>query len=417
MTDLGYVPTPRDSWTERIVTGGLLAAERVPADVVLTREMFDDPHLREVVEACLALTAADKPCDPVTVRAELLRSGQRGPSVDGVWLFDVMRAGCQVSQISHYTKALRELAVRRDLIAAATRALQDASNPTTDPYDAAAMLYTEALTISEQGDPAPAPHTVDAADFVEGDVSYDWLMPGLLERGDRFLITGGEGSGKSVLSRQIAVTTAAGVHPFTGERIEPKKVLLVDLENGTRHLRRALRALWDHASVIGRPIERGMLTVESRPSGVDLTTTEDRLWLRRLCEHVHPDLLVIGPLYRMHAADMNAEEPARLLTRTIDEIRAMVGCAVVLETHAPHGQSGMVRNLRPVGSSLFRRWPEFGYGLRQSDDDGHVMSLVAWRGARDERDFPDRLSRGGPQEWPWAPHRSYTMPAGWGESA
>jgi replicative DNA helicase len=258
---------------------------------------------------------------------------------------------------------------------------------------------------------------VDGEDFVAGDVSYDWLLPGLLERGDRFLITGGEGSGKSVLSRQIGVATAAGVHPFTGDRVEPRRVLLVDLENGTRHLRRALRALWDHTILIGRPISRGMLTVESRPSGVDLTQPEDRAWLRRLCEHVHPELLVIGPLYRMHAADMNAEEPARLLTRTIDEIRAAVGCAVVLETHAPHGQSGMVRNLRPVGSSLFRRWPEFGYGLRQSDDDGHVMSLVAWRGARDERDFPDRLARGGPQEWPWAPHRSYTMPAGWGEPA
>lgn len=414
MTDLlSHVPIPRDTWTERTVAGGLLAAASVPDDVRLSREMFDDPNLREVVAACLALHAAGKPCDPVAVRTELMRAGIRGQAIDGAWLVSVMHDGCLVAQLSHYAGTLRELAVRRDVITTCTRALQAASNPESDPFDVAAMLHVDALSIADSGDPAAPPPVVDAADFVDGDLSYDWLMPGLLERGDRFLITGGEGSGKSVLSRQIALTAAAGVHPFTGDRINPCRVLLVDLENGTRHLRRALRALWDHATAIGRPVERGMLTVESRPSGIDLTGMEDRLWLRRLAEHVCPDLLVIGPLYRMHATDMNAEEPARLLTRTIDEIRAAVGCAVVLETHAPHGQSGMVRNLRPVGSSLFRRWPEFGYGLRQADEEGHVMSLVAWRGARDERDFPERLARGGPQEWPWAPHRSFTVPAGW----
>jgi hypothetical protein len=408
---------PRDPWTERTVAGGLLAAESIPADVRVTREMFFDPHLREVVAACIELQAHAKPCDPVAARTELMRAGLRGQVIDAVWLFELMQAGCPVSQIGHYTKTLLELAVRRDLIAAATRALQAAGNPSSDPYDVAAILHVDAASIADSANPLPPPAVVDGADFVDGDISFDWLMRGLLERGDRFLITGGEGSGKSVLSRQIAMTTAAGVHPFTGERMEPRKVLLVDLENGTRHLRRALRALWDHASAIGRPVQRGMLTVESRPSGIDLTGIEDRAWLRRLCEHVHPDLLVIGPLYRMHAADMNAEEPARLLTRTIDEIRASVGCAVVLETHAPHGQSGMVRNLRPVGSSLFRRWPEFGYGLRQQDEDGHVMNLVAWRGARDERDFPTQLARGGPQEWPWSPHRAYRMPAGWAEES
>lgn len=404
---------PRDPWTERTVAGGLLAAERIPEDVRLSRELFYDPHLREVVAACQHLHAHGKPCDPVAVRVELMRAGQRGNVIDGAWLFDLMKAGCHESQMSHYLRTLAELAVRRDVIAAATRALQAAANPASDPYDIAAMLHVDSGLIADQGDPAKPPATVDASDFIEGDVAYDWLMPGLLERGDRFLITGGEGSGKSVLSRQIGVCAAAGVHPFTGARMEPRKVLLVDLENGTRHLRRALKALWQHAVEIGCPIERGMLTVESRPSGIDLTGLEDRMWLRRLCEHVRPDLLVIGPLYRMHATDMNAEEPARLLTRTVDEIRASIGCAVVVETHAPHGQQGQVRNLRPVGSSLFRRWPEFGYGLRQKDEDGQVMSLVAWRGARDERDFPTELARGGPQEWPWSPVRSYSLPAGW----
>lgn len=414
MTD--DVNLPRDAWTERTVAGALLAAETVPQDAGLTREMFFDPHLREVAAACLELAAKGKPCDPVTVRAELLRAGLRSQVIDGVWLFDVMRDGCLIAQVSHHAKTLRELAVRREVIALATRALQAANNPMSDPFAAAAYLHVEAGVIADAGDPVRAPHVEDATDFLAGDDAYDWQIPGLIERGDRLLITGGEGSGKSVLSRQMAVCAAAGVHPFTSEHVDPLRVLLVDLENGTRHLRRALRGLWQHATDMGRPVGRGFLTVESRPSGIDLTGPEDRLWLSRLCEHVHPDLLVIGPLYRMHAADMNAEEPARQLTRVIDGIRASVGCSVVLETHAPHGQNGMVRNLRPVGSSLFRRWPEFGYGLRPKDSDDAVMSLVAWRGPRDERSFPPALARGGPQEWPWAAYHGLRLANDWSAS-
>ena len=171
--------------------------------------------------------------------------------------------------------------------------------------------------------------------------------------------------------------------------------------------------MWDQAIAVGRPVYRGMLTVESRPSGIDLTRAEDANWLRRLCEASQPDVLVIGPLYRMHAKNMNDEEPARALTAVIDSIRAAHNCAVVMETHAPHAGNGIVRSLRPVGSSLFMRWPEFGYGLREKDDTDGVMRLVEWRGPRDEREFPRFLARGGPGEWPWRAWTDYTLPAGW----
>jgi len=402
---------PNDTWTEQALLGGVLAAGTIPADLALSAAWFYNPHHQHVAQACLTLVAKGQPCDAVAVRMEVMRAGVRTQASDGAWLHSLLQQGCLVAQMSHHAKALRELAVRRDVIDAATRAWQDALNPGSDPFDIAADLWLTASAIAESGDPVRATSVVDGEEFISGPTDYDWLTPGLLERGDRLLITGGEGSGKSVLTRQLAITAAAGVHPFTGERQEPQRVLLVDLENGTRHLRRALKTMWDHAALIGRPIGHGFLTVESRPSGVDLTGPDDRVWLQRLCDSVRPDLLVIGPLYRMHAADMNAEEPARLLTRVIDGIRAQHGCAVVMETHSPHGLTGHTRSLRPIGSSLFMRWPEFGYGLRPDGDDG-VMKLGSWRGPRDERDFPHSLVRGGPQEWPWAPAR-FKPVAGW----
>jgi len=166
----------------------------------------------------------------------------------------------------------------------------------------------------------------------------------------------------------------------------------------------------DHAARIGRPVQQ--MHVESRPSGIDLMRPADEQWLRDVCATATPDLLVIGPLYRMHAADMAKEEPARHLTHVLDDLRARHGCAVVVETHAPHAQGPGVRALRPVGSSLFMRWPEFGYGLRPDADDDHLLQLVSWRGARDERAWPTHLRRGGSDEWPFVEAMSYSPTVG-----
>jgi hypothetical protein len=395
--------SPHDAFAERVVIGSCLAAGRVLPDIaeLLSPQDFWTPTLTDTAEVLWDLTARGLPCDPVAVRTELLQRGVRSGAADGVFLVEVMQSALPTA--THHARTLRDLSVRRQVIAEASRAVQQAENPTADPYDIAAQLSAQTLVLADRTTADRPPDIPSAHEFARGPIEFDWLVPDLLERGDRLMVTGGEGSGKSVLTRQTAVCVAAGLHPFTGDRIEPQRVLLVDLENGTRHLRRALRLLLAHAQQVGRPVPEQGLWVESRPSGVDLTTAEDEAWLTRICQEVQPALMVIGPLYRMHATDMAKEEPARHLTRTLDGIRARHGCSLVIETHAGHGAAGHVRDLRPVGSSLFRRWPEFGYGLRPKDGDPDAMQLIAWRGARDERRWPSELRRGTEGEWPWAP--------------
>lgn len=391
---------PVDSYAERAVTGAILAAGQVSDDLARVLRPLDihDPKLRAVVEAAWDLTAQGKPVDPLTVRAELLRRPPPGrDAADGVFLADLLRDGLPAAGM-HHARIVRDMAVRREVITEARRAVQQANNPAVDPYDTAATLHLVAGTLADRSDLAPPTLAEDVYEFIQGNVDYDWLVPSLLERGDRVLLTGSEGGGKSFATRQLAVAAACGVHPFTGARHDPLRVLLVDLENGDRALRRHLRRLVDHAERIRRPIPRGNLRVESVPAGIDLTRVDGEAWLTRLCEDTQPQVLVIGPLYRMHNADMTKEEPARQMTRVVDVIRARHGCAVVMETHAPHaGPNG--RSLRPVGSSLFLRWPEFGLGIRQDDDGGYT--LTRWRGSRDERQWPTKLRRGSEAEWPW----------------
>jgi Mrp family chromosome partitioning ATPase len=59
-------------------------------------------------------------------------------------------------------------------------------------------------------------------------------MPGLIERGDRIMITGYEGWAKSTFLRQLAVALALRLHPFTGEQHRAVRVLFIDCENRDR---------------------------------------------------------------------------------------------------------------------------------------------------------------------------------------
>jgi replicative DNA helicase len=109
------------------------------------------------------------------------------------------------------------------------------------------------------------------------------------------ILTALEGGGKSTLLRQSAVQVASGIHPFTLDEIDPVRVLLVDCENGRRHVRRKLRPLRDEA---GDRYRSGYLRVKVETGGLDLLRDEDRGTLGRMVEHHEPDLLVLGPIYK-----------------------------------------------------------------------------------------------------------------------
>jgi len=232
------------------------------------------------------------------------------------------------------------------------------------------------------------------------DEEYDWLVPGLLERGDRLILTGFEGLGKSMLVRQLAVAIAAGLHPFSrNTRMDPKKVLLIDCENTPRQSRRRFRPLAATSEHLHSKVPDGGLRLIHRPAGLDLTRAEDAAWLTERVTAHRPDALFIGPFYRLHNANINEELPARKVVALLDRLREIASCALVIEAHAGHGEHGKNRSVRPAGSSLLMRWPEFGYGITPADETGRTVELKKWRGPRDEREWPDFLTWG--NWWPW----------------
>lgn len=318
--------------------------------------------------------------------------------VDVVELMGAVSAAPYRHDIDRLVGRVADLAARRRVILASSEAIDAARDLTVDlatPADSLRGLLDDL-------DAPPVNRVTEADEFlVESDDTYDWVVPGLLERGDRMLVTAGEGVGKSHLLRFMALAIAAGVHPFRRTTITPRRVLLVDVENQPRKVRREIRP-WLHLVEGWNP---GMLAIEVRVGGINLDHSADRRWLAGKMAAHRPDLLVIGPLYQLHGAapkgDIGGENHARELARTLDRLRERFGCALLMETHAPHGSMGS-RDLRPFGSSVWLRWPEFGIGLRVDRDRGeHVFRVVHWRGPRDRRDFPTYLEKGRDGGWPW----------------
>jgi replicative DNA helicase len=109
-----------------------------------------------------------------------------------------------------------------------------------------------------------------------------------------------------------------------------------------------------------------------------------------------PDLLYIGPLYKITSGAIQTDDDAAPLLVALDSLRER-GLALLMEAHAAKGDGSGTRDLRPRGSAALMGWPEFGFGLHPLDN-GDV-ELKRWRGDRDQRAWPTFMTRG--HDWPW----------------
>lgn len=229
------------------------------------------------------------------------------------------------------------------------------------------------------------------------DDSYDWLIPNLLEKQERVIVVAAEGVGKTMLARQVAICTACGIHPFTYQRMNPIRTLTVDLENPERIIRRTSRPIISqalHRSGIKKPA----LELFAKPAGLDLLKVSDRMLFEEQIEKSNPELIIMGPLYKsfVDPGGRTSEAIAVEVAKYLDYIRSIYGCALWLEHHAPLGTSMTSRDLRPFGSAVWSRWPEFGISLTPDMVSGvpFVYDMKHFRGARDEREWPLKIKRG-----------------------
>jgi hypothetical protein len=410
-------PIPASLTAEQSVLGSVLQVPDLAARVfvVARPEMFWEPRHAALAATLVAMHDAAVPIDPQTVLARLIASGDVR-RLDGAYLLTLIQRAWQPANALTYAEEVRECYRRRMVGQAAERITQQIGNPEVE---------TETLVVELAGvvdlaqDLATArepvrPATLD--DLLAGSDEQDWVVPGLIARRERTILTGFEGLGKSELAAQVAVAAAAGIHPFTGQPIEPHRVLVVDLENGDYQMRCRYRRIDAIVAAIGGAWDHARLMVEIRDEGIDLRQGDDVAWLDRLLTAARPDLMCIGPLYKMHRDRMEDEQAARLLAHTLDTMRVRHNCALLIEAHSGHAEEmGGRRKVRPRGSSLFLGWPNVGIGLRPHQDAvdmerPNLVEVKHWRGAREVREWPRVLARSGDGAYglPWTAYTPTT---------
>lgn len=367
-------------------------AECMPAD-------FEDLRLGDIFRGMTAMYATGQPIDGITVSSHLAEWGIRG--IDSADLFSWTSQALPVS-VAGYARAVRQGAVRRGLREVASRIVQETA--TSDPGVVAANAAERLRKLSRETAQEERLRLKTLGEVLEnGDDDYDWTVPDLLERGDRLLLTGVEGGGKSTLVRQIAIMASAGLHPFTFFPQKPVRVLVVDAENTEKQWRRASRRLVYNASLHGSQNPADVMHILCSPK-IDLTKDVDLADVHSYIDEAKPDVLFIGPLYRLIPRAINSDDDASPLLAALDTLRAR-GTSMVIEAHAGHATgAGGERDLRPRGSAALLGWPEFGLGLLPDKGarSSNEFKLVRWRGDRDQRKWPSRIARG-VSDWPWTP--------------
>ncbi|MFI9724565.1 DnaB-like helicase N-terminal domain-containing protein [Streptomyces sp. NPDC052396] len=405
--DLTRMP-PQDSEAEQAVLGAMLLSREAIVDVIeiVTGSDFYRPAHETIFDVVCSMAVRNEPCDPITVAAELERRADLARIGGRAYLHELVQAVPTTANADHYARRVRNVALLRGVIAAGTRAVAAGYAADGDPQEIAERAVEDMRAARDRGLAVTDTPPLDLLEFLaEAEDEPEWVIPGVLARWDRLMVTAGEGGGKSLLLRQIAMRAAAGLHPWRRARIRPVRVLMVDAENSAGQARPWLRRMAQAAAEEGAPIRAGQVAVEIPERGLDLTNPADRSWLARRVEQVRPSLITVGPLYKLALGNPNEEETARSLMSGLETLRtATGGAAMLIEAHSPHLVPGMPRrDLRPIGSSLWLRWPEFGFGLAPARclgaEEIRLMDWVPWRGPRSERAWPARLCQG--ITWPW----------------
>ena len=385
---------PHDLDAERAVIAAMLTnrAAVTEATGTLIPTDFYRPSHEIIYDAILALEAKAEPIDVITVADHLATTGQL-TTIGGRSTLHDLANQAPYGPIGYHVDIVQDRATRRHYVTAGLTILQAGYDLARNPQDITETARTALDNATNSRTTAPLGTTIDLFLAADTNDEPNWLSPGFLERQDRIIVTAGEGAGKSTLLRQWAVQLAAGIHPFTHAPQTPVRVVLLDLENSERQIRRKIRPLVHQA----HGLNPDNLIIAARPEGIELNQPTDRAWLDTLLDQTRPDILIGGPIYKISGGDPNTEVDSKPAAMALDRARTRYDCALVLEAHtrkSPDGKPAS-RAKEPFGWSGWMRWPEFGIHLAEGGDITH------WRGMRDERAFPQMLNRGG--HWPWSP--------------
>src|SRR5690606_37855044 len=242
--DVYESPIPVDDPAERAVLGACFLGGRafeVASRIVTEEDFYREAH-QHIWRAMAHLHRDALATETVNVHNHLREQKLVTRAGGGAYLATLYGQAPIVETVSHHARIVRDMSTRRRVIQAAQRLVQKASSGESD----AGTLTADAVTALQQvRDRDNHDETVTyLGELLDGEDTYDWLVPDLLERGDRVVIVAAEGAGKTTMLRQMTVCLAAGIHPLDLTVMPTSfRVLAIDAENTPASWRRKTRPM------------------------------------------------------------------------------------------------------------------------------------------------------------------------------
>jgi hypothetical protein len=326
--------------------------------------------------------------DPITVASEL---GDPALSNDFITL---MANSPGRSNIDGWVKIINTHYASRRLLmqlSASSNAVMSGVNP----YETATTVEKFISSLGSAHNAEPEALTIDELSEQAEDLA-PVVIPGMMNQDYRTIIVAEEGAGKSLLLRTIAMSASQGIHPFSHRNIKPIRALVIDLENPAQAILQTAVPFMNFVQSRSEDYDPERFKVFRRPGGIEIRRLSDKAEIQREIASHKPDLVCIGPIYKMYrrGANESYEDSADEAMAVLDDLRTKYGFALIMEHHAAKGKAGERRDLSPMGSQRWMAWPEVGISLYKDQDDPTMMHVKRYRGDRlTGVDWPDRIVR------------------------
>lgn len=394
---------PHDPTAEKDVLGSMMLspdALRIGLQIGQVEDFYD-PFNAKVYMVIHSLHKQGSAVDVSTVASFMTDSD---PGEVRGRLLEAMSDVPSVSNVMDYINVVARHAASRRLLSLCAEASNSVLSK-DDPYELADVLKGELGTLDSPIDKQRV-ESVTADDLLAtAEKDSPWVVPGMIRQDWRVLLVAGEGVGKSVILRQIAMLASQGVHPFTFKDIQPIRALIVDLENPAASIAEtASRMVSQLRQRRGDEYDAERCKFFRRPQGIDPRTRQGHGELEREIAAHRPDLVCIGPAYKMlhrksgKGGTESYEEATDPVLAVLDDLRMRYNFGLMIEHHAPQGFQNQ-RDMRPYGSQRWLAWPEIGLSLKADREERNTWNLGRHRGDRMVTDWPTRLHHD--TVWPW----------------
>jgi len=383
---------PYDKVAEECLIGAMVlsqGAALLGVENCTVNDFYLPLHIR-IFGAIERLVARGASIDAVTITSEMGNADA---------LSDIVSMSMNVpsaNNVLEYAKIVTQHSASRKLLGHYSESISMV-NQGISPYTIAegSEKFVSSIGVSTSST-EPQAMTIDELEMCAEDLA-PVVIPGMMHKDFRTIVVAEEGAGKSLLLRTIAMSASQGFHPFSHQRIDPVRALVIDLENPAqailqtaapfnRHLRHAAGDMYDS--------ERFRLF--RKPGGMEIRRLADRAEIQREIAAHRPDLVCIGPIYKMYhrGANESYEDSADEAMAVLDDLRTKYEFALIMEHHAAKGKAGERRELSPMGSQRWMAWPEIGISLYKDTADPTVMHVKRYRGDRlSGVSWPDKLVR------------------------